>query len=105
LDGVDIVNEWIKVVVKEREILAESLLTMPQVVHVTPSDVNCIFVMLEEPSELYNILVDSGVMVRDRSKVELCGGCLRFTIGTTQENNLLLRSMREFYEDETQRRM
>src|SRR5690606_33774083 len=105
LDGVDIVNEWIKEVVKEREKLAESLLTMPQVVHVTPSDANFILVKLEEPRALYDFLVDRGIIVRDRSKVELCEGCLRLTIGTPQENNLLLKSMREFYEDETQRRV
>lgn len=105
LDGVDIVNEWIKEVVKEREKLAESLLTMPQVLHVTPSDANFILVKLEEPRALYDFLVDRGIIVRDRSKVELCEGCLRLTIGTPQENNLLLKSMREFYEDETQRRM
>lgn len=98
LDGVEIVNEWIKEVVKEREKLAESLQTMPQIVHVTPSDANFILVKLEEPRALYDFLVERGIIVRDRSKVELCEGCLRLTIGTPEENNLLLKSLREFYE-------
>jgi histidinol-phosphate aminotransferase len=34
--------------------------------------------------------VDKGIIVRDRSKVSLCEGCLRITIGTIDENNQLL---------------
>lgn len=97
LDGVEIVNEWIKEVVEEREKLSSALRTLPQVAHVTPSDANFILVKLEEPRALYNFLVGKGIIVRDRSKVELCEGCLRLTIGTPKENIVLLENIREFY--------
>ncbi len=97
LEGVEIVNEWIKEVVGEREKLSAALQVLPQVAHVTPSDANFILVKLEEPRALYNFLVDKGIIVRDRSKVELCEGCLRLTIGTPAENNTLLKEVKRFY--------
>jgi histidinol-phosphate aminotransferase len=37
-----------------------------------------------------------GIIVRDRSKVELCDGCLRITIGTPKENIELLSALKTF---------
>ncbi len=97
LQGVDQVNTWIKLLVEEREKLSASLAELDEVAAVTPSDANFILVKLTEPRALYNFLVDKGIIVRDRSKVELCEGCLRFTIGTPQENELLYRAIVDFY--------
>ncbi len=97
LQGVDQVNAWIKSTVAEREALTEALRKLPQIQHITPSDANFILVKLDEPRALYTYLVDLGIIVRDRSKVELCEGCLRFTIGTPAENALMLKSIAAFY--------
>jgi len=42
-------------------------------------------------------LVNQGIIVRDRSKVELCDGCLRITIGTPEENVKTLTAIKQFY--------
>jgi len=97
LERVDVVNEWIKEIVFEREKLVAALLDVPQVDRITPSDANFVLVKLEAPRELYNFLVTRGVIVRDRSKVELCEGCLRLTIGTAEENRILINAVLEFY--------
>lgn len=97
LGRVEQVNEWIKQVVVEREKLSASLQELAQVVHITPSDANFILVKLEAPRALYSFLVGKGIIVRDRSTVELCEGCLRLTIGTPKENITLLENIREFY--------
>lgn len=97
LERVEQVNEWIKQVVEERGKLSTSLKELPQVVHITPSEANFILVKLEEPRALYDFLVDKGIIVRDRSKVELCEGCLRLTIGTPAENIMLIENIRSFY--------
>ena len=97
LDNVDQVNQWIKDVVAEREKLVESLTQLSQVEHITPSDANFILVKLKYPKELYDFLVSQGIIVRDRSKVELCEGCLRITIGTPDENIKLLAAIKQFY--------
>lgn len=97
LDNVDIVNEWIKATVVERDALAQELLKIKQVESITPSDANFILVKLQEPRELYNFLVNQGIIVRDRSKVELCEGCLRITVGTSEENVKVLAAINQFY--------
>lgn len=97
LDNVDIINGWIKATVVERESLVEALQRIEQIYAVTPSDANFILVKLAEPRELYNFLVNQGIIVRDRSKVELCEGCLRITVGTPDENSKLLAAIAQFY--------
>jgi histidinol-phosphate aminotransferase len=42
-------------------------------------------------------LVNDGIIVRDRSKVELCEGCLRITVGTAAENKKLIETIQQFY--------
>ena len=39
-------------------------------------------------------LLKEGIVVRDRSKVELCEGCLRITVGTEKENAELIEALR-----------
>lgn len=97
LKNVETVNAWIKTTVEEREILAEKLSGLSQVEHITPSDANFILVKLEQPRELYASLVDRGIIVRDRSKVALCEGCLRITVGTKVENERLIEEIQQFY--------
>lgn len=97
LDNVAQVNAWIKETVDEREALAIALQQFPQVSRITTSDANFILVQLQEPRELYNFLVNDGIIVRDRSKVELCEGCLRITVGTPQENQKLIANIQQFY--------
>lgn len=97
LGNVEQVNSWIKETVEEREKLATALSQIEQVHHITPSDANFILAKLVEPRELYNFLVNQGIIVRDRSKVELCEGCLRVTVGTAEENIKLVEAIKQFY--------
>ena len=97
LDSVETVNEWIKETVLEREALSAALLEIDQVASITASDANFILVKLAEPRELYNFLVSQGIIVRDRSKVELCEGCLRVTVGVPEENIKVLEAIKQFY--------
>lgn len=93
LDRVDQVNEWIKTTVAEREKLSDALRSFDFVTHVYPSDANFILVKTSDPQALYEYLVGESIIVRDRSKVELCAGCLRFTVGTPEENATLVAAL------------
>jgi histidinol-phosphate aminotransferase len=95
LNNVDQVNDWIKETVSEREKLVRELLELDYVHHITPSDANFILVKMEQPREVYDYLVQYGIIVRDRSKVELCEGCLRITVGTPAENRILLEKLNQ----------
>lgn len=98
LQNVDQVNNWIKESVAEREKLRANLNVMPSVITIYPSDANFILVKTENPKEIYQYFVERGIIVRDRSKVELCEGCLRITVGTPQENKLLTEAFKNFEE-------
>ena len=97
LERVEVVNEWIKETVFEREKLIASLVDIQGVLYITPSDANFVLVKVNAPGELYAYLVEQGIIVRDRSKVELCEGCLRLTVGVPQENRTLINAIQNFY--------
>lgn len=99
LDGVEQVNQWIQEVVKERESIIRQLKSITQVEKVYPSDANFILAKFERAKELFVHLKKKGVIIRDRSNQILCEQGLRITIGTPEENALLLREIRNFYED------
>ena len=96
LDRVDQVNEWIRTTVAEREKLSDRLRSFGFVQHVYPSDANFILVKTTAPRALYEYLVGESIIVRDRSKVELCAGCLRLTVGTPEENAMLVTALERF---------
>jgi histidinol-phosphate aminotransferase len=96
LDRVEEVNEMIREIVKERRSLETRLPELGVVKKVHPSDGNFLLVQVTKPVEIYHFLLDRGIVVRDRSRVQLCEGCLRITVGTPGENNMLLNALNEF---------
>jgi histidinol-phosphate aminotransferase len=94
LQNISQVNDWIKITVEQRDKLSADLAALPIVKKVYPSDANFILVRVEDASSTYSTLVEQGIIIRDRSKVTLCEGCLRITIGTAQENKTLLNALK-----------
>jgi histidinol-phosphate aminotransferase len=93
LDNVEEVNEMIKIIVAERKLLEEKLAALSQVLHIYPSDANFLLVKVVNAKALYHYLLTQGIVVRDRSNVQLCEDCLRITVGTPQENIALVHSI------------
>lgn len=96
LEEVDQVNSMIQEIVTERELLVKHLNELQVVENIYPSDANFILVKMINARTVYDFLLSKGIVVRDRSKVELCEGCLRITIGTTIENKELLNALTDF---------
>jgi histidinol-phosphate aminotransferase len=90
------VNGMIRAIVMMREQLKESLLQLPVVKKVYPSDANFLLVKVVDAKGIYDHLLKQEIVVRDRSKVELCEGCLRITVGTEQENKELVTALQQF---------
>ncbi len=93
----DEVDSWRAAIVSERSRLADRLAAITGVDFVHPSDANFLLVKFERADALYQSLIAKGIVVRDRSKLELCSGCLRITVGTPGENARLLSAIAEFY--------
>lgn len=78
-------------IVGQRFRLEKELAKCPEVKGIYSSDANFLLVRFENPDEVYERLLAGGVIVRNRSKVSGCEGCLRITVGTPVENGRLLR--------------
>lgn len=78
-------------IVGQRFRLEKELAKCPEVKGIYSSDANFLLVRFENPDEVYERLLAGGVIVRNRSKVSGCEGCLRITVGTPVENDSLLR--------------
>ncbi|HRP32327.1 MAG TPA: histidinol-phosphate transaminase [Agriterribacter sp.] len=94
LERVEEVNEMIRILVKERDMLAEQLIEAPIVEKVFPSDANFLLVKVKAAKRVYEALIGQGIVVRDRSQVQLCEECLRITVGSAAENETLLKSLK-----------
>lgn len=94
LEEVGMVNDMIQEIVKEREALVNNLQEITSIQHIYPSDANFILIKIAHAREVYNQLLEKGIVVRDRSTVTLCEDCLRITVGTPVENKHLVDALR-----------
>lgn len=103
LKEADAVREQIAEIRKQRERLTRDLPGFGRIKKVFPSDANFILVRVEDPRGLYGLLIERGVIVRDRSRIPGCEGCLRVTVGTPAENDRLLEILTELDAKQKQR--
>ena len=96
LEEIGQVNDMIRELVEMREALAEVFKQMPAVEKVYPSDANFILIKIKKARAVYEYLLTKGIVVRDRSNVQLCADCLRITVGTEQENTVLVDALSDF---------
>ena len=96
LDYTDDVNAMIRELVSERKRMEEELPQLKVVENIYPSDANFLLVKVIDAKAIYEYLLAKQIVVRDRSKVLLCEGCLRITVGTAKENDELLNALQNF---------
>ena len=96
LDSAESVGETTALIVNLRDRLAQSLGALRVVEKVYPSDANFILVKTEAADRIYGFLINEGIVVRNRNTVELCGECLRITVGTEDENQRLLKALERY---------
>ena len=94
LDAAPEVQEWVESILQERDRLSKALSELRLVKHIYPSDANFLLLRVSDANRLYAVLVEQGIIVRNRNNVSLCLGCLRITIGTTEENDILLQALK-----------
>lgn len=84
------VKEWVSIILDQRTLMEHELTNLPFVIKVFPSDANFLLVKTNHARYIYEKLVEKKIIVRDRSKVRLCEGALRITVGSPIENQKLL---------------
>ena len=80
----------------ERERLAQALAAEACIERIYASQANFLLVKTAAPDRLYRELLAAGVIVRNRSRIRGCEGCLRITVGRPGENERLLETIKNF---------
>ncbi|CAI9685924.1 histidinol-phosphate transaminase [Elizabethkingia anophelis] len=84
----------IKTILGEKERLEKELLQLSVIKKIYPSDANFILVEVNDADGIYNNLVQQKIITRNRNSV--IAGCIRITIGTTEENNQLIAALKAY---------
>ena len=88
----------VKQLIAEREFMTTALSELDIVEKVFPSEANFLLVRVKRSDDLHSALLKKGIVVRNRNTQEGCKQCLRFTIGTREENINLLAAIKQFSE-------
>ncbi|HYP51027.1 MAG TPA: histidinol-phosphate transaminase [Pyrinomonadaceae bacterium] len=90
------VEKVVAEIVRQRADLAAELQKFSFVTRIYPSDANFLLIKTSDANRIYKYLVEQKIVVRNRTNVELCAGCLRITVGTAEENQTLLAALKNY---------
>ena len=90
------VAAWVELLKANRQWLIEALGSLRCVKHIYPTDANFVLVRVSDADAIYDYLRAGGIIVRNRNRVEKCLGCLRITVGTAEENEILINALNEY---------
>ncbi|MGM0946643.1 MAG: histidinol-phosphate transaminase [Bacteroidota bacterium] len=99
IQNVGKVNRMIAEILEERAYLEKELSNLAFIQKVFPSQANFLLVKMPKANEIYHALIDSKIIVRNRSKVVLCEDCLRITVGTRYENETLISALKNVFSE------
>ena len=94
LSKMDLVNQEVNLILNERQRILEALESIPMIKVVYATDANFILVKVDDANARYQQLIAKGIVVRNRTNQPLCENCLRLTIGTIEENNKLINTLK-----------
>ena len=90
------VERQVAEICSEREKISCELKKCAAIEKVYPSSANFVLVKTADADRLYDRLIEGGIIVRNRSRIRGCEGCLRITVGTPQENAEMLKIISEY---------
>ncbi|MCO6176305.1 histidinol-phosphate transaminase [Flavobacterium sp. NRK F10] len=93
LQNKDILKSISTLFTEEKNKLIQQLLKFEFVKEIYPSDANFILIKVDEAKKRHQELVTKNIVVRDRSNQPLCENCLRISIGTPEENKIVLETL------------
>ncbi len=88
------VKNNITAIISERNQLIRDLQNVEIVEKVYSSDANFLLVKVDDANLRYKQLVKLGIIARNRTTQILCDNCLRFTVGTADENKKLINTLK-----------
>ena len=96
LSDITKIHQRINAIVESRNNLIDAFSQLPICSRVYPTDANFFLAKVCDANQIYNYLIKKGIVVRNRHNITLCNDCLRITIGSNEENRLLLSALRQY---------
>ncbi|MGV7106073.1 histidinol-phosphate transaminase [Flavobacterium sp. U410] len=93
LQNEDILKNINTLFTEEKNKLIQQLLKFEFIKEIYPSDANFMLIKVDDAKKRYQELVTKNIVVRDRSNQPLCENCLRISIGTPEENKIVLETL------------
>ena len=88
------IDNEITSIIAQRESLLKVLNEVSFVEKIYPSEANFILAKVDNANKRYDELIAKGIVIRNRTTQPLCENCLRFTIGTEDENKKLMEALK-----------
>lgn len=90
------VERQVKLILQERHGLMAAVAELRYCENVYPTEANFFLAKMQGADQVYQYLVQKGIIVRNRSHITLCSDSLRISVGTPAENNTLLAALRKY---------
>lgn len=89
------IQSQVQSILEERDALVSKLSEIPFVSEIYPSDANFVLAKVDDATKRYDELIEKGIVIRNRTTQPGCENCLRFTVGTKSENDILIKTLKE----------
>ena len=93
LKNLEKVRTEIELIKTERQNLIKQLDQVEFVKKIYPTDANFVLIKVDDANKRYNQLIAKGIVIRNRTTQPGCENCLRFTVGTPEENEILIKEL------------
>ena len=93
ISNIDAVKEEVNSILEERTLLIQALASIQFVTEILPTEANFVLARVDDATKRYNELIAKGIVIRNRTTQPGCENCLRFTVGTPEENETLIETL------------
>ncbi len=90
------IDGQVEAIIAQRDRVIDELRGIELIEKIFDTQSNFVLIRTAVANDLYDKLVEGGVIVRNRSKVRGCENTLRITIGTEAENDRMLKIIKEY---------
>lgn len=95
LEQNELTQNQVKEILEQRDVLIKQLKNVDFISKIYPSDGNFILAKVDDATKRYTELIHKGIVVRNRTTQPGCKNCLRFTVGTKKENEILTSALKD----------
>lgn len=88
------IKEEINSIISQREQLLKVINEVNFVSKIYPTEANFILIKVDNANQRYDELIAKGIVIRNRTTQPLCENTLRLTIGTEEENEKLIATLK-----------